>query len=87
MSFWEALLGLLPLLPDMKLDVIKGRSHNLQEAMVYDTEVNVVIEAKSRKSSQRLGEVRMVGFLLSISYQTFSHGRQAVHFLPKLSSG
>ena len=40
--------------------VIKGRPHTLQEAVAHTTEVDAVIEAESRKTSQRRGDVRMV---------------------------
>ena len=44
----------------MKLHVIQGRPCTLQEAVVHVTEVDAVIEAESRKTSRRRGDVHMV---------------------------
>ena len=57
-SFLEALPGPAS---EMKLHVIKGRPRNLQEAVAHATEVDAVMEAESRKSSRKRGDVRMVG--------------------------
>lgn len=57
-AFLEALPGPAS---EMKLHVIKGRPRNLQEAVAHATEVDAVIEAESRKTSRRRGDVRMVG--------------------------
>jgi len=46
---------------EMKLHVIKGRPRNLQEAVAHATEVDAVLEAESRRTSRRRGDVRMVG--------------------------
>ena len=56
-SFLEALPGPAS---KMKLHVIKGRPPTLQEAVAHATEVDVVIETESQKTSQRRGDVRMV---------------------------
>ena len=56
-SFLEALPGPAS---EMKLHVIKGRPRNLQEAVAHATEVDAVMEAESRKSSRKRGDVRMV---------------------------
>ena len=53
-SFLEALPGSVS---KMKLHVIKGRPHTLQEAVAHATEVDAVIEAESRKTSWRRGDV------------------------------
>ena len=57
-AFLEALPGPAS---EMKLHVIKGRPRNLQEAVAHATEVDAVVEAESRKTSRRRGDVRMVG--------------------------
>ena len=44
----------------MKLHIIKGRSYSRQEAVAHAAEVNAVIEAESRKTSRRRGDVHMV---------------------------
>lgn len=57
-AFLEALPGPAS---EMKLHVIKGRPRSLQEAVAHATEVDAVIEAESRRTSRRRGDVRMVG--------------------------
>ena len=56
-SFLEALPGPAS---EMKLHIIKGRPCTLQEAVAHAMEVDAVIEAESRKTSWRRGDVRMV---------------------------
>ena len=46
---------------EIKLHEIKGRPHNLQEAVAHATEVEAVIEANNRKSCQRRWYVRVLG--------------------------
>jgi hypothetical protein len=46
---------------EIKMHVIKGRPKTLQDAVSHATEVCAVLEAESRRSSRRRGDVRMVG--------------------------
>ena len=56
-SFLEALPGPAS---GMKLHIVKGRPHTLQEAVAHATEVDAVVGAESGKSCRRRGDVRMV---------------------------
>ena len=49
-AFLEALPGPAS---EMKLHVIKGRPHNLQEAVAHATEVDAVMEAENRRTSRK----------------------------------